>query len=408
MKFVLEHVCKTGERAAHLDIRNKVFSTPFPLIATKGGAIPHLTRETLAFMNSGESAILLPFQYHSTQKDVLLKYEKGLANFMGLGESVNVLTIQDPSTQTPSGYHGNKNVSVWINSNREIVDDKSYADFVRVAKPDLVVQLCDGDTSKTASLKRVGKATKKSLQFLDSFLALKETDCDMQDYPVVAAVEGGFDANARQFSAKEVAKRPVNGFLIDGFHSNGPDAETLCWQEVRELFTDAVNLLPKQKPKFYFGPANPSLVFKLLCVGVDVFDTSYPNMVTERESALIFKNTFIGKGNPISEFSEPVAVEQTKMSSEKSLFEVDMRADTHKLAMVPLVCGCCCYTCRNFTASYVHHLVVTGEMLAKVLLTLHNLHHYQRFFQSMREAITCDSVDQFCQTVLLNAEPPHS
>ena len=77
MKFVLEQVARTGERAAHLDLRGKVFATPFPLVTTRGGAVPHLTRETLSYLGLAESAVLLPYQYHATQTDILQKYGRG-------------------------------------------------------------------------------------------------------------------------------------------------------------------------------------------------------------------------------------------------------------------------------------------------------------------------------------------
>lgn len=395
MKFVLEQVARTGERAAHLDLRGKVFATPFPLVTTRGGAVPHLTRETLSYLGLAESAVLLPYQYHATQTDILQKYGRGLGSFVGLSDSLSVLTIQDPGAETRSGYHGNKNVSVWVNCNREVIDSKKYAEFVRVAQVDLVVQLCDGDTPKDATRKRISKATKKSLEFLDALLELRDNDSDFKDLAVLAAIEGGLDSSARQFSASQTAKRPVNGFLIDGFHNNGSPAETLCWAEVNTLFNDTVRLLPREKPRFYFGPANPTLIFHLLAAGVDVFDTSYANLVTDRDSALIFRNHFNKSTSSL------VATTPTEDAAITAKFEVDLRLDRYKLVMEPLVADCDCYTCRNFTAAYVHHLVVTGEMLARVLLTLHNLHHYQTFFQSLREAIVCDRVDTFRQSVLL-------
>jgi len=396
MKFVLEHVCRSGERAAHLDLRGKVFATPLPLLATRGGAIPHLTRETLGYLGLTDTAVLLPYQYHATQTDVLHKYGKGLASFIGLGDSMNVLTIQDPGTETRSGYHGNKNVSVWVNCNREIVDPKKYAEFIRAAKPDLIVQLCDGDTPPDATRKRIAKATKKSLEFLDALLEWKQEEAAFADCPVIAAVQGGMETSARQFSATQAAQRPAAGFLIDGFHNNGAPAEALSWDEVGPLFTDTVRLLPKEKPRFYFGPANPGLVFDLLLAGVDVFDTSYPNLATDRDCALIFNNSF-----DMKKHTAVMAAKGEDKSLAKAKFEADLRSDSFKLVMEPLVAGCSCYTCRNFTAAYVHHLVATGEMLARVLLTLHNLHHYQTFFQSLRQAVASEAVDVFRRSVLL-------
>lgn len=65
--------------------------------------------------------------------------------------------------------------------------------------------------------------------------------------------------------------------------------------------------------------------------------------------------------------------------------------------MVP---SCSCYTCRNFTKAYIHHLVMVKEMLGRVLLQLHNLHHYRTFFTSIQVAIKQDQVEEFKKAVL--------
>jgi queuine tRNA-ribosyltransferase subunit QTRTD1 len=58
-----------------------------------------------------------------------------------------------------------------------------------------------------------------------------------------------------------------------------------------------------------------------------------------------------------------------------SAFELDER---------PLLPGCQCFACLNHSRSYIHHLVKTGELLAAVLLQIHNNCHYVRFFQQIR------------------------
>lgn len=53
----------------------------------------------------------------------------------------------------------------------------------------------------------------------------------------------------------------------------------------------------------------------------------------------------------------------------------------------PLVEGCECYCCQNHKRAYLHHLLVTKELLAGVLLMLHNLAHYGGFFSALRRAL---------------------
>ena len=49
--------------------------------------------------------------------------------------------------------------------------------------------------------------------------------------------------------------------------------------------------------------------------------------------------------------------------------------------------GCDCYCCRNFTRSYVRHLLNAGEILGLRLLTIHNVFALNRFMEEMRSAI---------------------
>lgn len=66
----------------------------------------------------------------------------------------------------------------------------------------------------------------------------------------------------------------------------------------------------------------------------------------------------------------------------------------------PLVEGCCCYCCKKHMRAYVHHLLVTNELLGGVLLMLHNMAHYLGFFKALREAIASDCVQDFKNRVL--------
>ena len=56
---------------------------------------------------------------------------------------------------------------------------------------------------------------------------------------------------------------------------------------------------------------------------------------------------------------------------------------------------CSCYTCRNYSLSYLRHLVKCGEILGPRLATIHNLHYYQKLMRDIREAIRSGSVAEF-------------
>jgi queuine tRNA-ribosyltransferase len=74
---------------------------------------------------------------------------------------------------------------------------------------------------------------------------------------------------------------------------------------------------------------------------------------------------------------------------------VKIRNAFHKRDTGPLDAECDCYTCKNFSRSYLHHLDKCREMLGGQLNTIHNLHYYQTIMQQMREALSNDTFDEF-------------
>ena len=66
----------------------------------------------------------------------------------------------------------------------------------------------------------------------------------------------------------------------------------------------------------------------------------------------------------------------------------------------PLVEGCGCYCCKNHQRAYLHHLLVTNELLAGVLLMIHNTAHYHGFFGALRGALADDKLDLLKRRVL--------
>ena len=67
--------------------------------------------------------------------------------------------------------------------------------------------------------------------------------------------------------------------------------------------------------------------------------------------------------------------------------DVKIKNAVHKSDTRPLDESCACYTCRNFSRAYLHHLHRLGEILGARLNTIHNLFYYQVLMQEMREAI---------------------
>jgi queuine tRNA-ribosyltransferase len=77
---------------------------------------------------------------------------------------------------------------------------------------------------------------------------------------------------------------------------------------------------------------------------------------------------------------------------------VKIRNAQYKLDIKPLDERCDCYTCQNYSRSYLHHLQRKNEILGARLNTIHNLHYYQDLMQQMRTAIENNAFVEFKQS----------
>ena len=66
---------------------------------------------------------------------------------------------------------------------------------------------------------------------------------------------------------------------------------------------------------------------------------------------------------------------------------VSIKREEFKKDAGPLDPNCNCYTCKNFSRSYLRHLFMSREILSMRLNTMHNIHFFMNFFREMREAI---------------------
>jgi queuine tRNA-ribosyltransferase len=127
--------------------------------------------------------------------------------------------------------------------------------------------------------------------------------------------------------------------------------------ERNEVLEATVPELPEQAPRYLMGVGTPADIAAAVSRGVDMFDCVIPTR--HARNAYLF--TSIGV--------------------------VKLRNARYRTDQAPLDAQCACYTCRNFSRAYLHHLDKCGEMLGPRLCTIHNLHYYQRLMQRLRRAI---------------------
>eukprot|EP00731_Ephydatia_muelleri_P037664 Em0531g8a len=241
----------------------------------------------------------LPTLYELPGAVTMERYKNGAHSFFSLKDHLLYLSIQDPSAPSSSSYNESGTTSVWTHSGRHKVRQwgrerccdltatvqvsvKDYASFVESLCPNVYESLCDSASSINNMQKRVRKSVDRTLSFLDEMLKLRNSSKTLQECSLLGAIVGGDDVLERIRSTEETVKRPVDGFVIEGF-----DMEYSAGSS-QAVLSQVNSLLPAGKPRFIHGMGSPADVFRAVENGVDVFDGAYPYMVTQRDSALVF------------------------------------------------------------------------------------------------------------------------
>nr|CAD7259499.1 unnamed protein product [Timema shepardi]CAD7569495.1 unnamed protein product [Timema californicum] len=253
-----------------------------------GGCIPHLTHEVLQMVTKEPLCLQVPLSSTVHNQTAVAAYKKGLAEFIGLKEHLIYSTVQDPAMATPQGYNEKDFVSVWSRSGKQQINADKYMDVIESFQPDMYQALCDGDTNLNSSKKRVSKALDRSHKMFWRCLERHENSEVLKKTALLAVLEGGYNLTSREASAKMLSSCNVAGFVIDGLHNNGPDVELLPFEKIKPAIQETVNHLPADKFRIVHGCWNPETVLDLVKEGIDIFDSSYPFLVSERGSALVF------------------------------------------------------------------------------------------------------------------------
>ncbi len=165
-------------------------------------------------------------------------------------------------------------------------------------------------------------------------------------------VQGGVFPSLRDASLAGLRELGFAGYAIGGLAVGEPAAERLVVLEHLE------RSMPRDAVRYLMGVGRPEDIVAAVRCGTDLFDCVLPTR-NARNGHL-----FVAGG---------------VLRIRNSRYRDDPR---------PLDEHCDCYTCRNYSRAYLHHLDRCGEILSARLNTIHNLHHYQSLMARMRAAIS--------------------
>ncbi|NMC86780.1 MAG: tRNA guanosine(34) transglycosylase Tgt [Anaerolineaceae bacterium] len=189
------------------------------------------------------------------------------------------------------------------------------------------------------------------------------------DQALFGIVQGGISPELRRQSAEFIASLGFPGHAIGGLSVGETKAEMNAMLEVVNDF------LPQEKPRYLMGVGSPEDLINGILRGVDIFDCVLPTRLARHAAAF----THDGRINLMNA----------------------SYAHDHG----PIDPQCDCYTCRTFTRGYLRHLIVSKEMLAATLISIHNIRFLVSLVQTARQAILEDRYTDFAAGFLARYQP---
>lgn len=172
-------------------------------------------------------------------------------------------------------------------------------------------------------------------------------------------VQGGMYEDLRDVSLQGLEEIGFDGYAIGGLSVGEPK------DDMQRILAHTAPKLPQNKPRYLMGVGTPEDLVNAVAQGIDMFDCVMPTR--NARNGWLFTRT------------GDIRIRNAKFRNDES----------------PLDTTCACYTCKNFSRAYLHHLDRSKEILGAHLNTMHNLHYYLELMREIREAIEEDRFEEF-------------
>lgn len=209
---------------------------------------------------------------------------------------------------------------------------------------------------------RLAVANERTVRWLER---CKAAHARVQDQSLFGIVQGGTDLDRRAWCAERIAAIDLPGYAIGGVAVGEP------FEEIARVVRHTAPLLPENKPRYLMGVGYERDLVAAVRSGVDMFDCVLPTRNGRNA------NAFTRTGQ--------IRLRNAKFAEDQG----------------PIEEGCDCLACDParhgasvgpgpFSRGYLRHLFMVGEMLGPILVSLHNVRHFQRLMLDIRRAIQND------------------
>jgi len=239
-----------------------------------------------------------------------------------------------------------------VNGDRLFLTPEESMRIQRVLNSDIAM-IFDECTPYPAAHSQAAESMRLSLRWAQRSKSAHEGNANA----LFGIVQGGMFEDLRDESLAALARIGFDGYAIGGLSVGEPKPD------MQRILAHTAPRLPADRPRYLMGVGTPEDIVFAVGHGIDMFDCVLPTR-NARNGWL-----FTRRGT------------------------VKIRNARHATDTGPLDPDCSCYTCRNFTRAYLHHLQRVNEILGARLNTIHNLSYYQELMRGLREAIAAGTLD---------------
>ena len=190
---------------------------------------------------------------------------------------------------------------------------------------------------------------------------LRELHPERAYQALFGVVQGAQHQDLRERAARFLGERDFDGFGIGGAIEKSKLGDIVRWVN---------KILPEGKPKHMLGISEPDDIFLAIEQGIDTFDCVSPTRVARNGAFYTYSGRF------------------------------NIRGAKYREDFTPLVSGCTCYTCQNYTKAYINHLQRSDEMLGLTLASIHNEYFVVNTVDRIRQSIIDGTFFDFKNTFL--------
>ncbi|MFO7854438.1 MAG: tRNA guanosine(34) transglycosylase Tgt [Paracoccaceae bacterium] len=187
----------------------------------------------------------------------------------------------------------------------------------------------------------------------------REAFGDRPGHALFGIQQGGLERDLREESAEALKAIGFDGYAVGGL-AVGEGQEAMFG-----VLDHAPGMLPEDRPRYLMGVGKPDDIVGAVQRGIDMFDCVLPSRSGRTGQALTRRGA------------------------------VNLRNARHRDDPRPLDPDCACPCCTGYSRAYLHHVVRSGEIIASMLLTWHNIHYYQELMEGIRDAISKGALDAF-------------